>query len=50
MIAKAVANETDANFVSISGPEIMSKFYGNQRSTSARYSKKQKRPLLLSFS
>jgi len=28
MIAKAVANETDANFVSISGPEIMSKFYG----------------------
>ncbi|MCE8426415.1 MAG: CDC48 family AAA ATPase [Candidatus Methanoperedens sp.] len=28
MIAKAVASETDANFVSISGPEIMSKFYG----------------------
>lgn len=28
LIAKAVANETDANFVSISGPEIMSKFYG----------------------
>ncbi|HDS45882.1 MAG TPA: AAA family ATPase [Methanomicrobia archaeon] len=28
MIAKAVANETDANFHSISGPEIMSKFYG----------------------
>jgi transitional endoplasmic reticulum ATPase len=28
MIARAVANETDANFVSISGPEIMSKFYG----------------------
>jgi transitional endoplasmic reticulum ATPase len=28
MIAKAVANETDANFVSISGPEIMSKYYG----------------------
>jgi transitional endoplasmic reticulum ATPase len=28
MIAKAVANETEANFVSISGPEIMSKFYG----------------------
>ncbi|MDI6888101.1 MAG: CDC48 family AAA ATPase [Methanocellales archaeon] len=28
LIAKAVANETDANFISISGPEIMSKFYG----------------------
>lgn len=28
MIAKAVANETDAYFISISGPEIMSKYYG----------------------
>jgi len=28
LIARAVANETDANFVSISGPEIVSKFYG----------------------
>lgn len=28
MIAKAVAGETDANFISISGPEVMSKFYG----------------------
>ncbi|UZE92445.1 MAG: CDC48 family AAA ATPase [Methanosarcinales archaeon] len=28
LIAKAVASETDANFISISGPEIMSKFYG----------------------
>ncbi|MHC1573291.1 MAG: CDC48 family AAA ATPase [Candidatus Syntropharchaeales archaeon] len=28
LIAKAVANETDANFISISGPEIMNKFYG----------------------
>ncbi len=28
LLAKAVANETDANFSSISGPEIMSKFYG----------------------
>jgi len=27
-LAKAVAGETSANFVSISGPEIMSKFYG----------------------
>jgi len=28
LLAKAVANETDANFYVISGPEIMSKFYG----------------------
>ncbi len=28
LIAKAVANETGANFVTINGPEIMSKFYG----------------------
>jgi len=28
LIAKAVANETDAYFISISGPEIMGKFYG----------------------
>jgi transitional endoplasmic reticulum ATPase len=28
LLAKAVASETNANFTSISGPEIMSKFYG----------------------
>ncbi|MBW6469850.1 MAG: CDC48 family AAA ATPase [Methanosarcinaceae archaeon] len=28
MIAKAVASETDTNFISISGPEIVSKYYG----------------------
>jgi transitional endoplasmic reticulum ATPase len=28
LLAKAIANETNANFFSISGPEIMSKFYG----------------------
>ncbi|MGI0069020.1 MAG: CDC48 family AAA ATPase, partial [Nitrosopumilaceae archaeon] len=28
LLAKAVANESNANFLSISGPEIMSKFYG----------------------
>ncbi|MFP4654635.1 MAG: CDC48 family AAA ATPase [Methanohalobium sp.] len=28
LIAKAVAYETDANFISLSGPEIMSKYYG----------------------
>ena len=28
LLAKAVANEVDANFYSIAGPEIMSKYYG----------------------
>jgi transitional endoplasmic reticulum ATPase len=28
LLAKAVANESSAHFISISGPEIMSKFYG----------------------
>ncbi len=28
LIAKAVANETDANFILVSGPEIMAKYYG----------------------
>lgn len=28
MMAKAVANEIDANFETVSGPEIMSKYYG----------------------
>ncbi len=28
LLAKAVSNETSAHFISISGPEIMSKFYG----------------------
>jgi len=28
LLVKAVANESDANFLAINGPEIMSKFYG----------------------
>ena len=28
LLAKAVASETNANFLSISGPEVMSKYYG----------------------
>lgn len=28
LLAKAVANETNAHFINLSGPEIMSKFYG----------------------
>jgi transitional endoplasmic reticulum ATPase len=28
LLAKAVANETNAHFISLSGPEVMSKYYG----------------------
>ncbi len=28
LLAKAVANESEANFISLNGPEVMSKFYG----------------------
>ena len=28
LLARAVANETDANFIPLNGPEIMSKYYG----------------------
>jgi len=28
LIARAVASETDANFISVSGPEVVSKYYG----------------------
>jgi len=33
LLAKAVANETNSNFFLINGPEIMSKYYGNQKRT-----------------
>lgn len=36
LLARAVANETDANFYTISGPEIMSKFYGESESNLRR--------------
>ncbi|WOF16074.1 CDC48 family AAA ATPase [Methanoplanus sp. FWC-SCC4] len=32
LIAKAVANEVDAHFITLSGPEIMSKYYGESES------------------
>jgi len=32
LLAKAVANETKSHFISINGPEIMSKFYGESES------------------
>ena len=28
LLAKAIASETNSHFISIGGPEIMSKFYG----------------------
>ncbi|NDB55523.1 AAA family ATPase, partial [archaeon] len=33
MLARAVANETDAHFITINGPEIMSKYYGESEQT-----------------
>mgnify|MGYP003986230779 FL=1 len=36
LIAKAVASETKANFTSINGPEIISKYYGLQSSKTIR--------------
>ena len=36
MLAKAVANESDAYFISINGPEIMSKYYGSQKRGSGK--------------
>jgi transitional endoplasmic reticulum ATPase len=42
LLAKAVASESEANFFSINGPEIMSKFYGPKNGF-AKSSKKRKR-------
>ena len=36
LLAKAVANESGANFISISGPEIMNKFYGESEANIRR--------------
>jgi len=36
LLAKAVANECDAYFISINGPEIMSKFYGESEANLRR--------------
>ncbi|MEM2449409.1 MAG: CDC48 family AAA ATPase [Candidatus Methanomethylicaceae archaeon] len=37
LLAKAVANETDAYFIAINGPEIMSKFYGESEQKLREY-------------
>ncbi len=36
LLARAVANESGANFISISGPELMSKFYGESEANVRR--------------
>ena len=36
LLARAVANESDANFYAINGPEIMSKFYGESEARMRR--------------
>ncbi len=49
LLARAVAFETDANFVSISGPEIMSKFFGQSEENLRKVFEeaKQKSPTII---
>jgi transitional endoplasmic reticulum ATPase len=51
LLAKAVAYETDANFISISGPEIMSKFFGQSEENLRRIfdEAKEKAPSIIFF-
>ena len=42
LLAKAVANESNANFISIKGPEIMSKWYGESEKAVREIFKKAK--------
>ncbi|MEM2136444.1 MAG: CDC48 family AAA ATPase [Candidatus Methanomethylicia archaeon] len=51
LLAKAVANETNAYFISINGPEIMSKFYGEseQRLREVFEEAKQNAPAIIFF-
>jgi transitional endoplasmic reticulum ATPase len=41
LLAKAVANESDANFISISGPELVASSLERARRSSGRYSRLQ---------
>jgi len=43
MLAKAVANESDANFISVKGPELLSKWVGESEKAVREISKKQGR-------
>lgn len=50
LIAKAVANEANANFYSIQGPEIMSKFYGeSEKGLRERFDEAEKSPPAILF-
>jgi transitional endoplasmic reticulum ATPase len=51
LLAKVVANETNAHFLSISGPEIMSKFYGESEARLREIFKeaKDKAPSIIFF-
>jgi transitional endoplasmic reticulum ATPase len=51
LLAKAVAYETDAHFISISGPEIMSKFFGQSEENLRRVFEdaKERAPSIIFF-
>jgi transitional endoplasmic reticulum ATPase len=51
LLAKAVAYETDAHFISISGPEIMSKFFGQSEENLRKIfdEAKEKAPSIIFF-
>src|SRR5215831_13806915 len=42
LLAKAVASESNSHFISISGPEIMSKFYGESETHLIKIFKEEK--------
>jgi len=43
MLAKAVANESKANFILVNGPELMSKWVGESEKAVRKYSRRQDR-------
>ena len=49
LLAKAVASETKVNFISVKGPELLSKYVGNRRKACARYFARRAKPLPASF-
>jgi transitional endoplasmic reticulum ATPase len=50
LIAKAVANESGANFISIQGPEIMNKFYGqSEENLRNKFEEAEKNPPAILF-
>jgi transitional endoplasmic reticulum ATPase len=50
LIAKAVANESGANFMSIQGPEIMNKFYGqSEENLRNKFEEAEKNPPAIVF-